>query len=120
MYKKNTFDVYHNAIHFMKNHLFEKLRIEDIARHCTVSASGLEKNFSRLGKNGVMRCFLDMKLEYAAEKLKVGYTVNYLADTLNFSSAAHFSAAFKKKYGISPLKYKTPLLKEVEYEPLNE
>ena len=43
-----------------------------------------------------MRCFLDMKLEYAAERLKKGYTVNYLADALNFSSAAHFQQLLRK------------------------
>lgn len=64
MYKKNTLDVYHNAIKFMKEHLFEKLCVEDVARHCMISPSGLEKNFRKYAKMGVMRYFLNLKLEY--------------------------------------------------------
>lgn len=114
MYKKNTLEAYHNADKFMKEHIFEKLRVEDIARHCMISPSGLEKNFSKFANMGVMRYFLDLKLEYAAKMLREGYTVNYLARLLNFSSSAHLSMAFKKKYGVSPLKYKYPLINKVK------
>lgn len=114
MYKKNTLDAYHTAAKFMQEHIFEKLRVEDIARHCMISPSGLEKNFSKFANKGVMRYFLDLKLDYAAKMLREGYTVNYLAKLLNFSSSAHLSLAFKKKYGISPLKYKYPLLHKAE------
>jgi AraC-like DNA-binding protein len=108
MMKKNRYEIYHNAVAFMEEHLFERLRVEDIARHCMVSASGLEKNFVKFAETGVMRYFLDLKLDYAEKMLQEGYTVNYLANLLNFSSAAHLSMAFKKKYGASPLKYKFP------------
>ncbi|MEE1013751.1 MAG: AraC family transcriptional regulator [Clostridia bacterium] len=106
MMKKERVAVYQDAVAYMKDHLFDKLRVNDIARHCMVCTSGLEKHFARCAKKGVMRYFLDLKLEYAADMLKKGYSVNYLAKILNFSSSAHFSMAFKKKYGTSPLKYK--------------
>ena len=115
MYKKNSFDIYYKAVSFMKEHMFECLHVSDIAKHCAISASGLEKNFSRFSKGGVMRYFLDLKLDYAAKMLKKGYIVNYLARCLNFSSSAHLSMAFKKRYGVSPIKYKYPL-KESEIE----
>lgn len=114
MYRKNTLETYQSAIKFMEDHLFEKLTIKDVAQHCCVSSSGLEKNFAKFAKSGVMRCFLDMKLEYAAKMLREGHTVNYLAKALSFSSAAHLSMAFKKKYGVSPLKYKYSLLERAE------
>ena len=47
MYKKNSLDVYRQAAEFMKENLFEKLHVKDIAEHCGVSASGLEKNFQK-------------------------------------------------------------------------
>ena len=116
MYKKNSLDVYRNAVAFMKKNLTENLHVEDIARHCAISVSGLQKNFQKYAKQGVKRCFLDMKLDYAAKMLKEGYTVNYLARLLNFSSTSHLSMAFKKKYDMSPLKYKYPLKEEAENE----
>lgn len=109
MFKKNSLDVYHEAVAYMEEHLFERLRVSDIAKYCTISQSGLEKNFKKYTDAGVMRFFLDLKLDYAAKMLKNGYTVNYLASTLKFSSSAHFSSSFKKRYGVSPLKYKYPL-----------
>lgn len=112
MYKKNSLEVYRKATEYMVEHLFEKLHIIDVAQHCGVSSSGLEKTFAKFGGIGVMRYFLDLKLDYAAKMLKEGYTVNYLAKHLNFSSSAHLSMAFKKKYGVSPLKYKYPLMKK--------
>lgn len=108
-YSKNRLDVYNQAVVFMREHLFDKLRVEEVARHCSISMSGLEKIFAGYAGTGVMRYFLDMKLEYAAKMLKEGYTVNYLAKELRFSSTPHLSMAFKKKYGVSPLKYKYPL-----------
>ncbi len=106
MYKNNKKDNYQKAIEFMQEKLFEKVYVTEIAEHCGMSASGLEKIFKRHQSPGVMRYFLDLKLEYTAMKLKEGKTVNYLAEILKFSSSAHLSMAFKKKYGISPQKYK--------------
>ena len=48
--QKNTFDVYHKVIEFMTKNIREKLRVEDVAQYCTVSTSGLEKNFKRVAK----------------------------------------------------------------------
>lgn len=109
----NRLDIYHQAVIFMREHLFERLFVEDVAQHCSISMSGLEKIFSCYAKTGVMRYFLDMKLEYVAKTLKKGYTVNDLAKKLNFSSAAHLSMTFKKKYGVSPLKYKHELKEKI-------
>lgn len=106
MYKKNSLDIYHKAVSYMNEHIFECLRVNDIAKYCAISASGLEKNFAKFSKGGVMRYFLNLKLDYAAKMLQEGDTVNYLAKQLNFSSSAHLSMAFKKRYGVSPIKYK--------------
>ena len=57
MYKKNSLEVYSKATEYMKEHLFEKLHVVDIAQHCGVSCSGLEKTFSKFGENGVTRRF---------------------------------------------------------------
>ena len=103
---QNSLHHYRMAVAFLKEHLFEKLCVSDIAAYCGVSTSGLEKHFARCNQRGVMRVFLNLKLEKAATMLKEGYTVKHLAKIFCFSSQAHFSMAFKKKYGVSPLQYK--------------
>ena len=42
----------------------------------------------------------------AKEMLFEGISISAIAEELRFSSSAHFSAAFKKYTGLSPLKYK--------------
>ena len=99
-------ETYSRALAFMNQNVSQKLTVKDIAFHCNVSTSGLEKVFSKYYGAGVMAYFRELKLEEAKKMLKSGYTVFAIAQTLQYSSSAHFSAAFKKKYGISPLKYK--------------
>lgn len=108
--KKNSQEAYRKATEYMKERLFEKVYVTEIAQYCGVSNSGLKKTFAKYAQTGVMRYFLDLKLEYAAKMLRKGYTVGYLAKQLHFSSTAHLSMAFKKKYGVSPLKYKYPTM----------
>lgn len=96
------------AIEYMKENVEKKLRVDHIEAYCGVSRSWLEKIFGKFTERGVMRYFLDLKLEHATKLLKQGKTVGEIAKQLHFSSIAHFSMAFKKKYGVSPLRYKYP------------
>lgn len=112
MSRKNKTEMYSRAIAFMKENLCKKIHVSDIAQHCGVSSSCLEKVFAQLVQTGVMRKFLDLKLEKAATMLKSGQSVGDIAAYLQFSSTPHLSMAFKKKYGISPIKYKYPGMTE--------
>lgn len=50
----------------------------------------------------------ERKLEKACEMItENGYTFSEIAHNLNFCSQSYFSTRFKKKYGITPLKYKS-------------
>lgn len=51
--------------------------------------------------------FKSYKLNKAAELLRDGkYNVSEVSDMTGFSSLAHFSKVFKKKFGVSPRDYK--------------
>ena len=47
-----------------------------------------------------------MKLEEGKKLLKQGKSATAIAGELHFSSTPHFSMAFKKQFGISPMQYK--------------
>jgi signal transduction histidine kinase/ligand-binding sensor domain-containing protein/DNA-binding response OmpR family regulator len=50
--------------------------------------------------------FKTYKLNRAAELIKAGaYTMSEIADMTGFSTPSHFSASFKKKFGVSPGNY---------------
>lgn len=108
----STLENYHLAITFMKENLQRKLTVADVARYCHVSVSGLEKIFAKYFGGGIMQFFLEMKLEYSKKLLAQGHNNHEISTMLSFSSPAHFSGTFKKKFGISPLQYKEKVRKE--------
>lgn len=106
MKRQGNLDTYSLAIGYMNDNLYAKFSMEQIARYCNVSCSGLEKIFARYTGGGVMQYYNELKLERSRKLLLEGYKVGKVAELLCFSSCAHFSAAFKRKYGIPPLRYK--------------
>ena len=53
-----------------------------------------------------------VRMEKAIEMLDSDYgTITNLAESLGYQNVYHFSSAFKKYYGISPLQYKHDILK---------
>lgn len=99
-------DIYETAVHFMKVNIFGTVTLSDIAKHCGVSCSTLKNLFKAHTQIGVMHFYNELKMEYAKEMLADGVSISSIAEELHFSSAAHFSSAFKKYAGISPIKYK--------------
>lgn len=104
--KDRASDLYGTAVRLMHANLFGRLTLDGIASHCNVSPSTLKNIFKTHTAGGVMQFFLRMKMEHAKKMLREGNSVNAVADALAFSSAAHFSAAFKRTFGVSPLAYK--------------
>ncbi|MEE1013532.1 MAG: helix-turn-helix domain-containing protein [Clostridia bacterium] len=113
MRSRDTLGTYQHAITYMKENLHRKLCVADIADYCFVSVSGLEKIFAKYSAGGVMQFFLEMKLEQSKKMLQQGYRNHEISKRLSFSSPAHFSGMFKKKFGISPLQYKDKARREM-------
>jgi AraC-like DNA-binding protein len=90
----------------MKINIFSPISLSDIAKHCGVSNSSLKNLFKAHTHLGVMHYYNELKMEKAKEMLFEGISISAIAEELRFSSSAHFSAAFKKYTGLSPLKYK--------------
>lgn len=99
-------DVYEKAVNFMKANIFEHISLTDIAKHCKISNSSLKNIFKTHTNNGVMHYYNGLKMEYSKKMLLDGVYVGKIAEELNFSSQAYFSAAFKQYTGVSPLAFK--------------
>ena len=112
MKMNRNMELFRKAEAYMQENIRNKLYVHEIAEHLRISNSCLEKNFSKVTKMGVMCYFLDMKLAHSANMLKNGMSVGKIAKELNFSSTAHFSMAFKKKYRVSPMRYKYSTIEE--------
>ncbi len=96
------------CIQYISQRPNEPIRVDDVANYIGKSRSYLTRRFKEeLGfdvSSFIMRC----KLEEA--KMLLSYTYKPLSEIssyLCFSSQSYFQNVFKKKYGITPLQYRT-------------
>ena len=101
-----------------KNSILEAKRIIDsqlayapscemLARQVHISTSKLTKGFSVMFGTSVHAYVIEQRLEKAAGLLlESDLNVSQIAALVGYSKASNFAAAFKKKYGVIPKKYK--------------
>lgn len=78
-----------------------------LARKVNVSTSKLAKGFSAMFGTSIHAYVIDQRLEKAAGLLlDSDLNISQIALLVGYSKASNFSAAFKKKYGVLPKKYK--------------
>ena len=66
----------------------------------------LKEGFKQVYGEPVYGFLLEYKMDYARKMLESGrYNVNEVGHRVGYSTASHFIAAFKKKYGTTPKKY---------------
>ena len=96
----------YEVLNFMEQHYSENISLHDLAhklalsssRTCHLVTEHFGKSFSVL--------LLELRLEKACHFLRGKYlSVNETARLCGFSSLNYFSAAFRKKYNISPKNY---------------
>lgn len=98
--------LFEEAVRFMQTNVTEQLTVNDIAKHCGISQSGLKRTFAKFAGISIHKYFLNLKLNAAINLLQSGNTVSEVTEALNFSSQSYFSAAFKRETGSSPSKFK--------------
>ena len=80
--------------------------LENLAVEIGLSLKKLKEGFKELYGDTVYSYLLDHKMEEACRMLNTQkYNVNEVGLRLGYSTASHFIAAFKKKYGTTPKKY---------------
>ena len=71
-----------------------------------LSLKKLKEGFKHIYGYSVYSFLFDYKMEYARKMLESGkYNVNEVGLRVGYSTASHFIAAFKKKFGTTPKKY---------------
>ena len=95
------------GIEFIRSHIRSELFLDELVAYCGVSQATLHRIFVKYLKTSPMNYYLELKMDEAKSMLLSNQRVKEVARRLNFSSAAYFSAEFKKRYGISPRNYRT-------------
>ena len=88
------------------NQMAEPPSLQALADEIELSLSKLKDGFKQLYGDTVYGYLLTHKMEEARRMLESGkYNVNEVGLKIGYSTASHFIAAFKKKYGTTPKKY---------------
>ncbi|UOK43243.1 MULTISPECIES: helix-turn-helix transcriptional regulator [Flavobacterium] len=80
--------------------------LQELADQVGLNLKKLKMGFKQIYGDTVYGFLFDYKMEYARRLLDSGsYNVNEVGLKIGYSTASHFIAGFKKKYGTTPKKY---------------
>ncbi|WP_372935400.1 helix-turn-helix transcriptional regulator [Seonamhaeicola sp.] len=80
--------------------------LQELADEIGLSLKKLKEGFKQIYGDSVFSFLFDYKMEVARKLLEAGNdNVNEVGLKVGYSTASHFIAAFKKKYGTTPKKY---------------
>ena len=84
-----------------------ELKISDLAELVGMGERNLCKSFCEAYGTSPKRYLTDLRMKRAKELLRVDHTVTEVARLVGFRDVYHFSACFKKEFGISPSVYRS-------------
>lgn len=80
--------------------------LQELADQVGLNLKKLKMGFKQIYGDSVYSFLFDYKMDYARKLLDSGtYNVNEVGVQIGYSTASHFIAAFKKKFGTTPKKY---------------
>lgn len=83
--------------------------LQELANQVELNLKKLKTGFKQIYGDTVYSFLFDYKMEVARKLLETNqYNVNEVGLKVGYSTSSHFIAAFKKKFGTTPKKYKSP------------
>jgi AraC-like DNA-binding protein len=80
--------------------------LTELAKEIDLPLAYLKDGFKQIYGETVFNFLWEYKMEYARRMLNTKkYNVSEVSYEVGYSTASHFIAAFKKKFGITPKKY---------------
>lgn len=95
-----------NSITYIHKNISRKIRVEEIAGNIGISKAYFMRLFKNYTGETVVSYIQNLRLEAAKTDILNGRNITETAYNYDFSDPAYFCRLFKKKYGLSPLKYK--------------
>jgi AraC-like DNA-binding protein len=83
------------------------LPIIQLSRAVGINQNKLKTGFKRLYQNTIYGALFEYKMKQASEMLKTRqWSISEIAEKIGYSHPGHFINAFKKKYGITPHRFR--------------
>ena len=104
----STNNMTEKAKQYIENHYADAtLSADDLSRHLNVSATYFSTMFKKAVGMSFVSYLTQVRLEHAVELLNNTEDKSYIiAEQVGYTEPNYFSYVFKKKYGVSPSKYR--------------
>lgn len=96
---------------YVRDHIDERLDLEDIARQFYISSHYLSHYFRRETGFTLGQFIAQAKIDRAKELLQKGFSVTDTAISLSYNSDSHFINTFKRLTGTTPKRYASEMRK---------
>lgn len=94
------------AIHYINEHIYGNISLDEVASHVGISRSSLTKHFRSELDQSIVEYVNASKIKEAQRLLLYSnMTISEIAARLNFSSQPYFQTIFKKHIGLTPLEF---------------
>lgn len=116
----NDVEIVQNAIDYIENNLSNNIILSDISDHSYCSLYHLHRLFRNLTSYSLKEYIRTRRLSNAATNILCsGNNILNIALDSNFQNHESFSRAFKRQYGINPLKFKKNINNFANFEKIN-
>lgn len=95
------------ALNYIQENFNKQIYVSDVAEHIHYSASHFSRIFTRKMKISFQDYIMDLRFNYAMNAIKFSdRPISKICYEVGFKSQAHFTRAFKAKYGHPPLYFR--------------
>ena len=110
MAKPSKLELVHKIENFIDMHIDEAISIKRLCDEFNISRTSLYTIMGNHNENGIAQLIKEKRLQYSKKLFKTtNYSIAEVSEKIGFSDYNYFLRVFKKRFGISPKKYKNSL-----------
>ena len=98
---------FHQIIHYINQHIHEKIKVSTIAKEFYISQSTLERKFKEYLGATSLEYIKSRKMILSAKMLRDGESVFNAGQNVGYQDNSYFIEVFKQHYGITPSQYRS-------------
>ena len=100
-------ELFDRALHYVHAHLTGRLRVDDVARELTMSASAVSRLFTRATSVGFSRTVTRLRVTEACRLLRTtDLPVGEVCWEAGFANLSNFNRRFREETGVTPREYR--------------
>ena len=100
-------EIFGDAVAVVQADLASELQLADIAARIATSSRQLQRVYAEIGGTTFRQHRAGLRLDRASALLREGLSVSDAYARVGYRHPAHFSAAFRERYGVVPSVYRT-------------